>query len=249
MTPTIGILTPTIGKPELFDCLMSVYEQTHPVTHYIVADGKSAIDPVCRMLDRLPADAHERILLITLEENVGKGFYGHRVYASVPMLMNTEYVCYLDEDNWLDSTHAETLLRTVQESDAAWAYSLRMIYRPNGELLCEDICESLGLWPIIGADPHHEDAYHCDTSSFMLPRQLASQLGPVWIGGWGQDRVFFRLLRQVAPRGACSGHPTLSYRLAGNRGSVTAEFFLHGQRQAQIQYSNQDYPWHKQRRP
>lgn len=241
ITPTIGILTPTIGKPELLDCLRSVAAQTIPVRHYVVIDGEDYADAATARMDECLSTSHLRV--ITLQENVGKGFYGHRVYASVPALMNTDLVIYLDEDNTITPDHCESLLDTLNHTQAQWAYSLRNIVSATGEWLCRDNCESLGKWDAYVPVPNFNQSYrHIDTSCYCVPRTLAITVGPAWYGGWGADRVFFEHLRQVAPSFACSGLYTVNYRLGGNAGSVQLPYFLAGNA-AYAQRFHATFPW------
>ncbi len=247
--PTLGIITPTIGASTLLACLQSVAAQTIPVVHYLVIDGEQAGDAVHRQLNRLPDTSHLR--QIFLQENVGKGFYGHRVYASVPALCHTDYICYLDSDNTISPTHAESLLQRIQttqqvvssvETSHVWAYSLRSIMSEEGTVLCEDDCESLGQWPAYG--PPETPYYHIDTSCYCLPRGLAISCGPAWYGGWGQDRVFFRHLQQRSARYACTGLSTVHYRLGGNEGSVRLDYFHAGNAAMRAHYGTQ-FPWRR----
>lgn len=243
-TPTIGILTPTIGKPELLDCLLSVANQTMPVKHYVVIDGHEYDDSVTRILVSLPVNKVSHIRLITLEENVGKGFYGHRVYSAVPALMNVDAVIYLDEDNTIHPNHCESLLKTMQRTQSQWVYSLRNIIDAQGNWLCRDNCESLGKWEAYCPDPR-QSYYHIDTSCYCVPRALAIAAGPAWYGQWGADRVFFDHLKRLAPKFECSGEYTVNYRLGGNAGSVQPPYFLTGNSAYAQKYNNQ-FPWLKE---
>jgi len=236
---TIGVLTPAIGKPELLDCLNSVATQTISVRHYIVVDGEEHREAVHALLRRTVSGAHLRV--IELQENVGKGFYGHRVYASVPTLMNTDLVCYLDEDNTILPTHCESLLQTLQHTRATWVYSLRNIISTAGEWLCQDNCESLGKWNAYSPEPHYPYR-HIDTSCYCVPRKIAIAAGPAWYGGWGMDRMFFEHLRTIAPSFECSGEYGVNYRLGGNVGSVQLPYFLAGNA-ANLKRFNSQFPW------
>jgi glycosyltransferase involved in cell wall biosynthesis len=236
---TIGIITPTIGGPHLAACLRSVMEQTIPVVHYLVIDGAQYHQEVMDIVESLPSQTHLRIIF--LEENVGKGFYGHRVYSSVPALCNTDFIIYLDSDNTLQPHHCASLLSTLHRTQAQWAYSLRNIVDVKGTWLCCDNCESLGKWNAYSPDPAHI-YQHIDTSCYCVPRSLAITVGPAWYGQWGADRVFFSHLRKIAPRFACTGEYTVNYRLGGNAGSVQLPFFLAGNAEY-AQRFNQSFPW------
>ena len=229
----VAVVTPTIGSDTLQKCIESVDNQTYEnLIHYIYADGEQYFDTV----DKTIIGA-SRIRTVHLEENVGKGWYGHRVYAACSFLVNADVICYLDEDNWLDPNHVETLVQKMQ-TGADWAYSLRKIYDKDGEYLCEDNCESLGKWPIY----FDKNQYHIDTSSFMVKRDIAIRVGQAWYGQWGADRQFFAALKQHFPNFACTKEYTLNYRLDGNDNSVNKEFFDKGNAENEKQYPN-GFPW------
>jgi hypothetical protein len=122
-----------------------------------------------------------------------------------------------------------------------WAYSLRKIVDKDGNFICEDNCESLGQWPIY----FNKDAYHIDTSSFMVKADIARKLGAAWYGQWGADRQFFNALKQYFPNFSCSKEYSLCYRLDGNANSVTEEFFEKGNAENEKQYPN-GFPWKQQ---
>ena len=52
----------------------------------------------------------------------------------------------------------------------------------------------------------------------------------------------FQTLKQYFPKFECTGDYTVNYRLDGNPGSVTKEFFEHGNSLMTQQY-NGEFPW------
>ena len=231
----VAVVTPTIGKKELKDCLSSVNNQTYQnITHYVFVDGLEYFPITSSMIE-----GYENVKTITLEENVGKGWYGHRVYSACSFLVNADIICYLDEDNWYDSNHVEKLVNKIKEGND-WAYSLRKIYDKDGNYLCDDNCESLGKWPIYFDDK----AFHIDTSSFAVKRDVAIRIGHAWYGQWGADRQFFANLKQNFPKFACTNTHSLCYRLDGNPKSVNKEFFDNGNKVNEKKYSG-NFPWEK----
>ena len=117
-----------------------------------------------------------------------------------------------------------------------------MLFRSKDEkFVCEDNCESLGQWPIY----FNPDAYHIDTSAFMVKIHPARSLSAMWFGQWGADRQFFNGLRQYFPNYSCSKQYSLCYRLDGNPNSVTAEFFEKGNAENAKKYPD-GFPWQKQ---
>jgi glycosyltransferase involved in cell wall biosynthesis len=232
----VAVVTPTIGSSTLKDCVASVDKQTYKdLTHYVFIDG-CQYEPKAREI--LVGSTKTR--MIELEENVGKGWYGHRVYAAASFLVNADIICYLDEDNWYEPCHVEKLVSKIQEGND-WAYSLRKIYDKDGNYLCEDNCESLGKWPVF----FNNEVFHVDTSSFAVRRDVAVRIGHAWYGQWGADRQFFGALKHNFPKFGCTNAHTMCYRLDGNPNSVTKEFFDQGNA-AQSQKYNNEFPWKKQ---
>ena len=232
----VAVVTPTIGSKTLTQCIQSVEEQTYEnLTHYIFIDGEKEYgNKIWHQLE----DA-TKVKTIRLEENVGKGWYGHRVYAACSFLVDADVICYLDEDNWIDPNHIEELVKVLQEGNQ-WAYSLRKIYNKEGEYLCEDNCESLGKWPVY----FNNEVFHIDTSSFAVRRDVAVNIGHAWYGQWGADRQFFTNLKRLFPKFECSNQYSLCYRLDGNENSVNLEFFEKGNKVTEERH-NKKYPWLK----
>lgn len=233
----VAVVTPTIGTPYLRQCVQSVDEQTYDnLTHYIFLDGEKEYgNKIWHQLD-----GASRCKTIRLEENIGKGWYGHRVYAACSFLVNADIICYLDEDNWFEKDHVEKLVTTITEQNLDWAFSLRKIYDKEGNYLCEDNCESLGKWPIYFSD----DQYHIDTSSFAVKQTTAINIGHAWYGQWGADRKFFYNLNKYFPNYNSTLSHSLCYRLDGNPNSVNEQFFETGNK-TNLERYNGKLPWKK----
>jgi glycosyltransferase involved in cell wall biosynthesis len=231
----VAVVTPTIGAETLSRCIESVNEQTYSnITHYIFIDGEEHEKNIWYQLED-----YENIKTVRLQENVGKGWYGHRVYAACSFLVNADVICYLDEDNWFEPNHVEKLVEVLEEGND-WAYSLRKIYDKDGKYICEDNCESLGKWPVY----FNDQVFHIDTSSFAIRHHVATRIGHAWYGQWGADRQFFGTMKQHYPKYQCSNEYSLSYRLDGNPKSVTKEFFEKGNEVTKEKYGK-DFPWLK----
>jgi glycosyltransferase involved in cell wall biosynthesis len=234
----VAVVTPTIGSSYLLQCLESVQNQTYDnLTHYVFLDGEEYFKDAFQGLAY--ASTSKKLKLISMEENVGKGWYGHRVYAACSFLVNADVICYLDEDNWLEPDHVKNIVETLQ-SGSDWVYSLRKIYDKEGNYVCEDNCESLGKYPVF----FDESVRHIDTSCFGVRRDVAIHIGHAWYGQWGADRQFFSNLAKHFPNYACTTKYTLCYRLDGNPNSVNKEFFEQGNKLQNDKYSG-NYPWLK----
>ena len=231
----VAVVTPTINSETLSDCIESVRDQTYEdITHYIFVDGGNHENHVRKKLFKAGVSNSK---LVVLEENIGKGWYGHRVYSACSFLVNADIICYLDEDNWYEPCHVQKLVEKI-EAGNDWAYSLRKIFNKNGEYLCDDNCESLGRWPVY----FNDKVFHIDTSSFAVKRDVATRIGHAWYGQWGADRQFFSNLSLHFPKFECTNAHTLCYRLDGNPNSVTKEFFDQGNAVMQGKYGT-DFPW------
>ena len=162
--------------------------QTYDTTCYVVIDGEENYGKVSNVLRDIWS--HPKLKVASLPINVGaKGFYGHRVYAAFTHLVNTDYVMYLDQDNWLGSTHVQQCVDTIEKRGLDWCYSLRQVHDKQGNFVCFDDCESLGKWQT------YHGMNHIDTNSYCLKTSVAIQLASAWHGGWGQDRVFLKIGR------------------------------------------------------
>ena len=236
MEMKVAVVTPTIGAGTLGHCIESVQNQTYEnLTHYIFLDGKEHYEKIHPIL--YEKSGKRTIKTVELEDNVGKGWYGHRVYAACSFLVNADIICYLDEDNWYQPCHVQKLVDTIKSGND-WAYSLRKIYDKEGNFLCEDNCESLGKWPVY----FNHTVHHIDTSSFAVKRDVAVQIGHAWYGQWGADRQFFSNISKFFPKFDCTNAHTLCYRLDGNPNSVTKQFFDEGNKHMQNKYG-EEFPW------
>lgn len=239
---TVTVITPTIGSPKLRDAIDSVKAQTYKhINHLVVVDGPDYTQAVYSLLSL--KEVTEEIQLTTSPFNTGKvgnGFYGHRIYAAYPHLINTDYIFILDEDNWYAPDHVESLVKVLEQN--AFAYSLRKIYDENKNYLCDDNCESLGKWPIYFTHGK-EESFLIDTSSFAFRRDFLITASQFWHHGWGGDRHFFYAVKDHC-RWDTNGKHTLCYRLDGNPNSVTADFFEKGNK-SMVEIYGDKFPWIK----
>ena len=234
----VAIVTPTIGTKHLDQCLQSVQKQTYEnLTHYVFLDGIEHHEKIHPLLDK--NSGKRKIKTISLEDNVGKGWCGHRVYAACSFLVNADVICYLDEDNWFEENHVETLLKELEKGND-WSFSLRKIVSKDGEFVCEDNCESLGLWPAF----NQENLYHVDTSCFAVRKDVAVKIGHSWYdekNKMSADRTFFHCLKHYFQKYSCTKDYTLNYRLGGDQG-VSQKFFEIGNEIYSKKY-NSNFPW------
>ena len=231
------VIIPTTGSPEVRNAIDSVLNQSYTTQCYVIVDGEENYDKAKDIIDDYIHD--ERFRVCYLPINVGaKGFYGHRVYAAFTHLIDTDYVMWLDQDNWLYQSHVAKCVETIQKRNLDWCYSLRQIYNKEGKLICFDDCESLGKWQT------YHGIHHIDTNSYCVKTEIAIKLASAWHGGWGQDRVFLSAISQHFPKWDCTNEYTTCYRVDGGKGSVNAEFFINGNEVMNKKY-NGVFPWRK----
>jgi len=239
---SVVVITPTIGSDKVIDAIRSVKDQTYKdVKHLVVIDGPEYFNKAIRAIT--PSDKLQ--VTVSPENTGGKGFYGHRIYAGYSQLVNADYVFFLDEDNWYQPNHIETLVQTIEEQSLDFAYSLRSIHNPDTSYAIDDNCEALGKWPIYFSNHRlqHEKEYLVDTSSYGFRRDFLIQVSQLWHSGWGGDRRFFSLIKdQSKHNNSCKR--TLCYRLDGNFNSVSASFFEKGNVE-QLKFYNENLPWIK----
>lgn len=217
---TAVVITPTTGAPELAQAIQSVARQGAGVEHWVVVDGVQYAEGAIKIVQE---NAHSQLKIVILPENTGKphnhfwdlkeGFYGHRIYASMAGLINAEYTLFLDEDNWYEDNHVRIMVEGIQKHDFKWAYSLRKIVDKEGNFICDDDCDSLGVFPnyvnlslvdmncycfktefLLKLQPYfYQDTYNCDRDIYKHAYALCK---PNEFGGTGRYTVNYRCNRE-----------------------------------------------------
>jgi glycosyltransferase involved in cell wall biosynthesis len=231
----VTVITPTVGSSKLKNAIESVANQTYKCKHLIVCDGPEYFDKVYPL-----AVGGAIQFCVTPENTGGHGFNGQRIYASYPHLVNSDYILFLDEDNWYEPDHVANLVETIERDGLDFAYSLRKIFDVNKNYLIDDNCESLGKWPIFFT--HDNPQFLIDTSSYCFTKKFIEKTCHLWhSGAWGEDRRYYYAVKDHAKYNT-SGKHTLCYRLEGNPNSVTEDFFKQGNRIQQQHYKG-NFPW------
>jgi glycosyltransferase involved in cell wall biosynthesis len=238
------VITPTTGAPELVDAVKSVQEQTYKnVKHLVVVDGDQFASATEETLSSLLSQPIRCVLPFNTG---GGGFYGHRIMAAFPHLVNFDYVLFLDQDNWYDPEHVESLVEECERYKFEWSYSLRKVYDKDKKYICDDNCESLGRWPVWVSTPEKQ-GHLIDSSSYCFSMNFIRLTGHLWDFGWGADRRYYTIVKDEMRHKnyGCTSKHTLNYRLGGNEGSVQAEFFIEGNKKMLEQYQSLEHmPWH-----
>lgn len=243
----VSIITATIGKPQLANCIESVRNQTYQnIEHIVVVDGTEHWEKADEILMAAEfPDSGSKEHLITLPYPTGKDrFNGHRIYGAFTFISNGDYFIWLDDDNSLEPTHVEDLVNLVQKNNLDWAYSFRQIVDDNGNFICNDDCESLGAWKSVLNDNF------IDLNCFFVKREVAVGMSPVWFrkarepGVVEIDRAMSAILMHEKNNLKFDGtrNYTLKYRVGSTGISVQADFFLRGN-EAMLKHYNNNLPW------
>lgn len=243
---SVVVITPSIGKSELKQAIDSVSKQTYKnLTHLIVVDGPEYFGSIIEN-----CIATENLRITSSPYNTGgNGFYGHRIYAAYPHLVNHDYIAFLDEDNWFEPNHIETLVNRLEAMNFDWVYSLRKVYAEDDKYLADDCCESIGRWPIWFTQ-HDKDKQQnlVDTSSYLFQREFLTEVCSHWHSGWGGDRRFFMIVtRELGHNNyGTTGLHTLNYRLPDMNRAYGGDYkFFEKGNEAVKQFYGGVYPWTK----
>lgn len=237
----VTVITPSIGSTYLEQTVDSVLGQSYSnIRHLIVWDGPEYWTP-------LPNGNNPKIQMVSAPENTGSlGFYGHRIYAAYPLLIDSDYICFLDEDNWYEPNHIETLVKKLEETNSDFTFSFRNIVTKEGELVSPDYCESIGKWPIFFTQETPNNSYLIDTSSFCFKKEFIQNTCHHWNWGWGGDRRYLQIIRDfyTGTKYETTALPTLNYRLDDNMEKKYGrkDFFQDGNEKVKKFYGG-EYPW------
>ncbi|WP_304066861.1 glycosyltransferase family A protein [Pedobacter glucosidilyticus] len=239
--PKAVIITPTIGTKKLKMAVESVINQTfEDLIHLIIIDGEQFKEEAYSILQNFNSSKHK---IIVLPYNTGQnGFNGHRIYAACSYLVDSPYVFFLDEDNWYDPNHVESLIDIIESENLDWAYSLRKIFSKEAKFITNDNCESLGRWPSYwykqSLPPYSTYPNVVDTSCYALKSDILKKIGHAWNYPLGADRIFFSAISSLYPYFTSSSLYTLNYRLKKR----SPNGILLGNKAVEKFYKG-EYPW------
>ena len=235
---TATVIIPTTGASEVYEAIRSVLDQTYNTICYVVCDGEMFTEATRAITEKFHKHFNAKNLKVALLPiNTGSDqFNGHRIYASFPNLVNTEYLLFLDQDNWFTSDHVKKAVDLISQNNLDWCYALRNIMTKDGHFICQDDCESLGKWEAyVGSNL-------IDTNCFILKTEIARRIAHIWYGKYCQDRIFSKGMMHHFPNFNCTGHYSVNYRLGSTPRSVKQEFFERGNIVMRAKYGDR-FPW------
>ncbi|WP_294090310.1 glycosyltransferase family 2 protein, partial [uncultured Actinobacillus sp.] len=150
------------------------------------------------------------------------------INAIAPFLVKEDAICYLDDDNWYEPTHIENGIKTLNESSADYAYSLRNFYTHDEQFICQDTLESIGFYEnrldnpfvfqiivgnqTLGMTTTSHKKHHIDTNCYMMRKALAVQTSRFWYSGIHNDTNVFNALMQLNISHCCTKAFTVNYQ-------------------------------------
>jgi len=234
---SVTIITATTGSQLLKQNLQSVKNQTYKnIQHLVVIDGEHHKSKAKRFI------TNQDVIVLPYATGIEQ-YNGHRIYGGCTYFAEGDYIMFLDEDNWLEENHIESLIEVSDKH--SFSCSLRNIVDSAGKFICKDDCENLGNWQSVLGD------YFVDVNCFFLPKLLALQLSPLWYKRARHpddqpevDRALTSALKDNNIKCNVSGKYTVNYRVGNRTDSVQAQFFITGNERMKQLY-NGDYPWRR----
>ena len=224
--PTVAVVTATTGRDTLRQTIESVRGQTVSCNHYVFIDG---ID----WPEFIPVGDHDVKWCRLPVKTGGNGMMNGGIVAASAFLVQEDYICWLDDDNWIEPDHIETLL--AAKGDKPYAHSLRSLVEDDGSFFDYDDFESLGQY-----------SGFIDLNCYLMDRQLAVQIAPLWYRTTGSlmvgDRFVYECLKQNNLPFGETGKYTVNYRLNPKRD--LRPWFFDGNIKNRAKYSG-DLPWRK----
>jgi glycosyltransferase involved in cell wall biosynthesis len=217
MSLSVAVVTSTLGRQTLRQTIESVRKQTRPAHHYVFAHGEEHHLKIETIVEDY---AHVTPVYLPCN-NGGNGFAMAPVFAMAPYVIKEDVICFLDDDNFYEPDHIESLVGMMEEHNLDWVYSLRKIVDDDGEFICDDNCESLGCIPNTAGD------YLVDNSCYVVRADVARRHSHAWYVPIVSDRSFQSALMWAKHKTGTTGKHTANYRLSKDgSGGMTAEKFI-----------------------
>jgi glycosyltransferase involved in cell wall biosynthesis len=222
---TVAVVTATTSRKELVEAIASVKAQTYPCKHYIFFDDAELSIDVKHLTGT-------NICFLPVKTG-GGGMMNGGIVAASAFLVQEDMICWLDDDNWFDANHVESLVEA--KGDKPYAHSLRALRNVDGSFFANDDCESLGDY-----------SGFIDLNCYLMDRSIAVQIAPLWYNTTGElmigDRFVYNTLKENKLDHACTGLYSLNYRLNAKRD--LRAFFFENNIKVRTQFLD-GFPWAK----
>ncbi|WP_427833972.1 glycosyltransferase [Actinobacillus pleuropneumoniae] len=234
--PIAAVVTATIGKPSLEQAILSVKNQTIPCKHYVFVDGKQYWKAAKEILDKYPD-----VIATYLPMNTGQlSFKNSAIFSLAPFTVKEEFIGFLDDDNWFELQHMEEAVRSIQDNEVDYAYSLRNKIFVYGDrhFICQDTVESIGHFKRALLNEIRVDfqdtgvqlvnrmakgAPLVDASCYVMRKNIAIRVASAWYeGAIVNDRNVLKRLTDINAKSVCVGKYNVNYRTMLDKELITS---------------------------
>jgi len=207
--PFLTIVTGTVGNiPHLKKNVASIQTQTYKnFKHLIVVDGVEYEEKVRTVINSIDLPQVETQVLVLPENTGANNWFGHRIYGASTFLVNTPWISFLDEDNFINYDYVEKIMKTIEKNkDLDWCWCKRNMVNETGEFIVKDSCESMGTQcPIWDSISINTPLHFIDSNCWIWRRDFLMKFVNLWFNKGYQypptdpDRLFsFYLINNVS---------------------------------------------------
>jgi cellulose synthase/poly-beta-1,6-N-acetylglucosamine synthase-like glycosyltransferase len=191
----IVIITPFHKTaPDIFrQCCESVANQTYPCTHLVVADG-----PPLPEFSTGPG----RMLAVLPHANADYGNTPRAIGGLLADSYGFDAVAMLDDDNWLEPNHIESMLATQAASKAAL-------------IICQRAFRQIDGAPLRVTETPEDKLRHVDSNCWLIMRPAFALLSAWRVPKFASfigDRIFYQKALRDRYAIAATGQRTVNYR-------------------------------------
>ena len=216
----VAVVIPTVVRPQLLRAVESVYRQEDCGRIQILVGINKAPEDLSllqRLKNTCPAHCSLFIFNPGYSTSVRHGGVhsaqdGGSLRTVLSFHANSQYVAYLDDDNWWAPEHLATLLTACKAGD--WAYSLRwLVDETTLQNLCVDQWHSLGPGKrVLGKNL----AGFVDPNALMVDKIKCAEVLHLWsVGGATYSSADRRISHALCQKfkGVASGKATAHYTI------------------------------------
>ena len=231
----------TVGRDSLLRAVRSVFHQTHSgILQILIGVDAELFQPVVPLIEKLIQESPVNIFITPIHMGystsvrhggVHTSHFGGSLRTALSFLAASQYVTYLDDDDWYEPNHIESLLKAIDGHP--WAFTLSNYADSNtNAILGVDTIESVG--PGRGVFQEKFGGF-VRPSALMLDKIKLSHLLHLWSispfpTGDGEDRLIFMQLLKYMDYGE-TRIPTVNCALDPHDG-------MHGERMKSLGLGN-----------
>lgn len=188
--PLITIITPTLGRKTLIDLKDSLRHENIPYVHFIMFDNNrcdNSLSP--NELEDENTYCYEIKHPLYPPKNHARMDVLLRAYGA--LMARTPYVCFKDDDTWVEPNHLESVLNFMTNEELDFCYCIRRMWTREGEKLGIDNFEATGELNQFGYTL-------IDNSSIYLNTAASRIIANVFLDNpiYGDDRLTHIPLKQ-----------------------------------------------------